>query len=157
MSFEFKGAFYNCNARNNEEYRKVLEKRKKVVVGIFFMGLLLLVAMVVLTIVKPELMGGFHGGFYTGVGSGLMGGAVVGYLNLREALKAARLQETDEREKEITDKALKASLKAMLGGIYGILVFCAFLSEETILVLAGLTTIFLFSFVVARVVYSKKM
>lgn len=160
---ELTGVMYDCNAKNNEEFKKELQKRKKIVIGLFFMGVLMILTMVVLLFVKPDMMEGFHSGFYTGIGSGLMGGAIVGYIHLRktlrseESIKAARLAETDEREKEITSKALRASLKAMLAGIYLILLFFAFLSEETIIVLAALLLLFFCSFLIARRIYSKIM
>jgi len=161
--FELKGVLYDCNAKNNEEFKKELEKRKKIVLALFFMGVLMIAIMLVLLAFMPEMMESFHAGFYTGVGGGLMGGAIVGYLNLRktmkseESIKAARLAETDEREKEITSKALRTSAKVMLAGIYVILLFFAFLSEETILILAALLVMFFVSFLIARKIYNKIM
>lgn len=161
--WEIKGLLYQCNARTNEEYRIELKKRQRLMGFLFLLGVLTLATMISLILLKPETMESYTAGFFTGVGTGLILGGLIGILKIRKtlkdeaALKKARLTETDEREQAISSKEVHATLKVTLLSIYLFLILCSFVTIKAITVLALLVSIFFLSYIVSRKIYSKYM
>ena len=161
--WEIKGLLYQCNARTNEEYKAELKKRQHLMGILLFLGAFTLATMITLILLKPEMLESYTAGFFSGAGTGLILGGLVGIMKIRktlkdeEALKKARLTETDEREQAITSRALHATLKILLLCIYLFLIFCSFITIKAVTVLALLVCIFLLSYLISRKIYSQKM
>lgn len=161
--WELKSFVYDCTAKNNEEYKKELQKRMRSMIVLFILGFLTLGTMLVLIWQQPEMMDSFRAGLFTGIGTGLMLGSIVGMLQLRrklkdeESLKKARLAETDEREREISNKALRMTSKVMLIALYLVMLGCIFIADEAVLVVSCLILLFFVSYMVCRKIYSKLM
>lgn len=161
--WEIKGLLYQCNARTNEEYKVELKKRQRLMGIILLLGVITLTAMIILILVKPETLESYTAGFYTGVGTGLILGGLIGILKIRktlkneEAVKKARLTETDEREQAISSRALHATLKLLLLSIYLLLLLCSFVTIKSVTVLALLVCIFMLSYLISRKIYSQRM
>lgn len=161
--WEIKGLLYQCNAKNNEEYKAELKKRKRPMVILLLLGLLTLGTLIALILIKPETLESYTAGFFCGIGTGLILGGLLGILKIRKtindeaALKKARLKETDEREQAITSKAIHATLKIMLLSIYLMILLCSFVAIEAITVLYLLVCIFLLSYLFSRKIYSQRM
>lgn len=161
--WDIKSFVYDCTARNNEEYKQELKKRMKTMIVLFVLGALTLATMIVLIILKPEMMESYEAGLFTGMGVGLMFGAVTGIIQLRnrmkneESLKKARLAETDEREREISNRAMRMTAKVMMTALYLVMLFCLFIAKEAALVMCGLILLFFVSYIVCRKIVSKMM
>ena len=162
-AWELKNLVYDCTARNNEEYRVELKKRMRTLTVLFGLGLLTLAVTIGLILQQPELMESFRAGLFSGIGTGLMLGSALGMFYLKskmkdeESLKAARLAETDEREREISNKALRATAKVMLVVLYLIMLVCIFISDVAVIVMCALIMLFFVCYMVCRKIYSKLM
>lgn len=162
-SWEIKGLFYNCTARTNEEYKVELKKRQHLMIVLLLLGILTLAVMGILIATRPETTESYTAGFFCGVGTGLVFGAILCIRNLRKtmkddsALKEARLIETDEREQAISSKALQLAVKILLLSIYLLVLLCSFISTEATIILALLLAIFILSYIISRRFYSRKM
>ena len=160
-NWEIKGLFYHCTARTNEEYKIELKKRQRLMKILLLLGILTLAAMLTLLLLKPEATDNYTAGFFSGVGTGLIFGAILGIRNLRKtmndesALKEARLIETDEREQAISAKAIHMTLKIMLLSIYLLLLLCSCVTTKTVTILSLLIAIFFLSYIISRKVYSQ--
>lgn len=161
--WEIKGLLYQCNARTNEEYKIELKKRQRLMGILLLLGILTLATMISLIILKPETMENYTAGFFSGVGTGLILGGLLGIIKIRKtmndeaALKEARLTETDEREQAISSKTIHTTLKILLLSIYLLLLLCAFTAIEAITVLYLLICIFVLSYLISRKIYSQRM
>ncbi|MBQ7359367.1 MAG: hypothetical protein IJW63_04635 [Lachnospiraceae bacterium] len=161
--WDLKSFVYDCTAKNNEEYKLELKKRMRSMVVLFVLGVLTLITMGVLIWQNPEMMESFRAGLFTGVGVGLMAGSVVGALQLRKrmkdeaSLKAARLAETDEREREISNRAIRMTSKVMMVALYLVMLMCTFIANEAVLVVCGLILLFFVSYIVCRKIVSRMM
>jgi len=161
--WEIKGLLYQCNARTNEEYKIELKKRQRLMGILLLLGILTLATMISLIILKPETMENYTACFFSGVGTGLILGGLLGIIKIRKtmndeaALKEARLTETDEREQAISSKAIHTTLKILLLSIYLLLLLCAFTAIKAITVLYLLICIFVLSYLINRKIYSQRM
>ena len=161
--WEIKGLLYQCNARTNEEYKLELKKRQRLMGILLLLGILTLATMVSLIILKPETMENYTVGFFCGVGTGLILGGLLGIIKIRKtlkdeaAIKEARLTETDEREQAISAKAIQTTLKILLLSIYLLLLFCSFVTVESVTILCLLVAVFFLTYIISRKAYSKTM
>ncbi len=158
-----KGLFCGgCKARTNDEYRAVLAKRQKKMLVLLLVGLLTVVAGIVYTWIN-RFEDSYSLGFVFGFGTGLAFGALLAIVKIRktlrseEKLKEARLKETDERELEVGNQALRLAAKVMLAALYVFLIVGGLFWEEIMLACCALLCIFLFSYVFAQKYYNKQM
>ena len=158
-----KGLFCGgCKARNNEEYKIVLAKRQKRMCVLLIAGLLTVVAGIVYICVNG-FEDSYSLGFVFGFGVGLALGAALAMWKIRKTLrnedkvKEARLKETDEREVEVANQALRLTAKIMLAALYVCLIIGGFFWEEIMLVCCILVSIFLLSYEFAKKYYNKQM
>lgn len=159
-----KGLFCaHCKAKNNEEYKEVLKKRLVKVRLIGLAGLLVIAGAAVLTCLLPEKVDDYHLGFTYGMGTGLILGSIVAMVRIyrtlasEEKLKAQRLKETDEREVEISNMALKQTAKLILAVLYLSMAFGALVSEELLCISSLLIGIFLLSYIGFQKYYENKV
>ena len=159
----WKSFVYDCTAKNNEEYKEELKKRMRTMVVMFVLGALTLVTMIVLIVLKPTMLESYEAGLFTGMGTGLMIGAIAGIIQLRsrmkneESLKKARLAETDEREREISNVAIRMTSKVMMAALYLLMLLSLFVAKEAALVMCGLILLYFVSYIVCRKIISKRM
>ncbi len=159
-----KGLFCaHCKARNNEEYRVILRKRLIKVRLMCVMGLLVILGAAVLFHTLLREAGDWHQGAVYGMGTGLMLGSAVAMFRIRRILsdegrlKEQRLKETDERELEIGNMALRQTAKLLLLVIYILMVFGILISEELLKVCCLLIGIFLLSYIGFQKYYERKV
>ena len=159
-----KGLFCaHCKARNNEEYRVILRKRLIKVRLMCVMGLLVILGAAVLFHTLLREAGDWHQGAVYGMGTGLMLGSAVAMFRIRRILsdegrlKEQRLKETDERELEIGNMALRQTAKLLLLVIYIFMVFGILISEELLKVCCLLIGIFLLSYIGFQKYYERKV
>lgn len=161
--WEIKGLLYHSDAKNNEEYKTELENRKRMMKFIVLIGLFTHVVLGCITRFQPELTTNYSIGLFSGLGTGLIVGGLMGIFKLRKtinneaALKEARLTETDEREKAISAKAIHTTLKIMFISIYLLILLCSVVTTDTVTVLCLLLCIFVLSYLFSRKLYSQRM
>ena len=158
-----RGIFCQTTATTNEEYRKELKDRNGWLLFMAIGGAGEAAAAALAesggTLSIPDYMLGV----YCGTGAGIMVAAIVFYIiNLfllkdEEKLKKSRLENYDERNQEIRNKALLAAVKillvvcfvtAMVGGI-----FYPYLIKMLLFVIY----VFLFSYLIANAYYKRRM
>ena len=158
-----RGIFCQTTATTNEEYRKELKDRNGWLLFMAIGGAVEAAAAALAesggTLSIPDYMLGV----YCGTGAGIMVAAIVLYIrNLfllkdEEKLKKSRLENYDERNQEIRNKALLAAVKillvvcfvtAMVGGI-----FYPYLIKMLLFVIY----VFLFSYLIANAYYKRRM
>lgn len=159
-----KGLFCaHCKAKNNEEYKEVLKKRLARVRLTCLAGLLVIAGVAVLTCLLPGKVDDYHQGVTYGMGTGLILGSVIAMLRIHKTLanedklKTQRLKETDEREIEIGNMALKQTAKLILAVLYLSMVFGALVSEELLCISSLLIGIFLLSYIGFQRYYENKV
>lgn len=157
------GIFCQTTAATNEEYRKELKARNG---WLLFMALCGAGAVIIAGLAESGGAAGIPDymlGVYCGSGAGIMVASLVLYVrNLRllkdeVKLKQSRLENYDERNMEIRNKAVLAAIKvllvvcivaAMIGGI-----FYPYLIKILIFVIY----VFLFSYLAANAYYKRRM
>ena len=160
-----KGLFgEGCKARNNEEYRLVLVRRKKRQWILFTFSLVLSVTALVLEyIIGVADDADYYVGFVLGLGMGVAAAALGNIYRIKKCLadevklKEERLKETDERENEVNSLALKAAAKIMLIVLYILLVAGALFCKELMFLCFGLIIIFILCFALMKRIYDKKL
>lgn len=163
--WKMKDLFYSgCKAKNNEEYRAVLKKRRGVYALFILVGLATEGIVLFLHFCARFHFGAYQLGFLLGLGAGLMLGSVVGVLRIcrimtdEEKLKEFRLKETDERELEVNSRALQATAKTLLAALYAVLIAAGVFNRQDLEhVCLGLAALFLFAYVAYRKYYGTKI
>lgn len=158
-----RGIFCQTAATTNEEYRNELKSRN---IGFSFLAIGGAGAAIMADFAQSRGTVGIPDhmlGVYLGVGTGIMLAAIVlyvrNYLLLKdeEKLKKSRLENYDERNVEIRNKAVLAAVKvlliacfvtAMVGGI-----FYPYLIKALIFIL----DVFLFAYLIANSYYKRRM
>lgn len=159
-----KGLFCRgCKAKNNEEYRLVLKRRQKRVYFIIAAGILTVVLSLISFAALTKMTDDIRLSTLTGIGTGLVAGGVFTVLRLRwiladeNRLKKQRLRETDEREVEAGNQALKATAKLMLVLFYILMIWGIVVSEEVLNMCSLLICFFLLSYMIFLRYYRKIM
>ena len=153
-----------CRAKNNEEYRAVLKKRR----GGFYLFILLGMATEAISLFVhfcTEIeISDYRLGFLLGLGAGMAFGGLVGILRIRrrlvdeEKLKEFRLKETDERELEVDSLALRGTARILLGVLYVMLVLGGVFGNDMLLWISwGLVAFYLFSYALLEKYYQSKL
>ena len=158
-----KGPFCSVNINTDEGFRKVTKRRLAISIVLVIAGILILVINEYTRHAGITKVPEFYQGMFSGMGAGLIGAGIaqiIRYIKLLKdeaKLKEARISETDERLNAINDKALKAALAIMLIAMYVILIVGIFVDMQVTTVMSGLLILFLFAFIVANAIYSKRM
>lgn len=158
-----KGPFCGTNVTTEEGFRKVTKRRLAVSVVLVLAGILIFVINEYTRRAGITKVPEFYQGMFSGMGAGLVGAGlaqVIRFYRLLKddaKLKAARISETDERLNAINDKALKAALAVMIFAMYVILIVGIFVDMQVTTVMSGLIILFLFAFLIANAIYSKRM
>lgn len=160
----FQGFLTNCTAKNNEEYRTILKKRRTIMRLMFLLGIIILGITCAFMILKPDIVQDTsHIGWFLGLSTGFILGSILVLTQLRKILqdetllREHRLTETDEREKEITASAVKRTAAVLFLTIYLLALLCTFVEIEALTLLYFLIAEFLFSYILFRKYYSHKM
>ncbi|MDD3223407.1 MAG: hypothetical protein PHX70_01660 [Clostridium sp.] len=158
-----RGPLCGCKANNNEEYRKVIEKRMKFIALLFVIGTMTLIVGLLAKYVWTVKIEDKILGFYTGVGSGLAFLSIILWIKNKviladeEKLKKSRLMNTDERINEINNKAFKVASIALLVSLYAIGLIGGIFNPILAEVLFILVCVFLLTYVIAYKMYGKTM
>lgn len=158
-----KGIFCQTAATTNEEYRKELKKKNQWMAFLALAGAAIAVIALLVEERGADAFSDYMLGVYCGAGTGIFVACLILIvrnlllLKNEEKLKQSRLENYDERNVEIRNKAVLAAVKVMLvlclvveliGGI-----FYPYLIKVMLLIIYA----FLLSYLAANAYYRKKM
>ena len=122
-------------AKTDEEYREKLKIRRNLMIPVIVLGVAAVIAGIVAGIVFGESsQGSFLGGMYTGAGAALIAAGIVMIIRVNQVLKdekklhRGRIEESDERKKEITTRASSMAGFVMLYVCFAGLLVAGFFS-----------------------------
>jgi len=158
-----RGILCVSNVRTNEEYRKVIKVRMRIMMLLVVMGIISATIgygaeFYIETPINSHMLG-----VYSGMGVGLIiGGAVLWIkhrllLNNEEKLKESRVSYTDERIKEIGNKAFRVASYAMLIAVYVMALVGGLYNTIIFQVLMVLPFIFILVYAISYKYYNRKM
>ena len=158
-------AFLYCaDARTDEGYRKVLRRRQLFFVGMLVVGLVTCAVAAMAELLEWDIALDSHSlDFFTGVGTGLMFGALVILIRLRrtlgdpELLRKSRIAATDERTMEINRRALAVAGYVLLLAVYLVCIISGLFYPQMLVFLAVLAMVFLLTYVISYCVYNHLM
>lgn len=151
------------NVKTNEEYLNYLKKGMKTSVLVIIVGIITIAIAIlneVFGFIKDKTL---INGFYTGLGTSIVIGSIIGMLKSKKVmknetlLKEERLKKQDERNQMIADKALKAATATILFISYAALLVAGFYSMEVFFCFWFVAIIFGFSYQFFVMYYNRKM
>ena len=158
-----KGFFCGTTAKTNEEYKEVIKTRMRIMVAITIIGIITaalgFVAEFCLKISISEKMLGL----FSGIGMGLFAAGIVLWIknkrliNNDEKLKASRLNNTDERIREVGNKAFRVAAVVMLVVLYATGAIGGLFYPVLFGALLFIISAFLIAYLIAFKYYNKKM
>ncbi len=158
-----RGLLCGTTARTNEEYKKVVKVRMNRFLGLGAIGAVTLTLGLLAEFywrldVREEMLG-----VYTGMGTGLVLVSVILWVKNRvllaneEKLKESRINNSDERIKEISDQAFRTAAEVMLGVMYLISLIGGLFYPVLVQVLLAVVSIFALTYLISYHIYNKKM
>lgn len=157
------GMFCGTSVTSNEEYRKYVKKRIKVLSLLIVLGVLTMgVVFMAETIWNMELES-YTLGLYSGFASGLIAAGIVLILKNRkllkeeEKLRQARIAASDERNQQISTQASKIAIAILLIAMYLIMLIGGFWYPILTKMMAFLVALYVFAYCVAYKIVSKKV
>ena len=157
------GIFCGKASSSNEEYKKVIRFRMRIFCVLFLVGAVTFSGTLFIMFRFSSILSDYQAGVYSGIGCGLMGAAVALWIKNKmllgneEKLKQSRLANSDERNIEISQKAMRIAAMALIVALYLVGIVGGFFYPVLIKVLLFLVCIFLFVYVVAFKMIGKKM
>jgi len=157
------GFFYSSTATTNEEFKKVVKGRMTRMLFVFGIGCLTIAVSLLAKDNSVVNISDHMLGVYTGVGSGLIFAAAALWiknwriLRNEEKLKKTRLENSDERIREISMKAFRVAGFALLFALYAVGLIGGLFYPVLVSVLLSMVSIFLFVYLVAYKLYDKLM
>lgn len=158
-----RGLFCGSYANNNEEYKKVIKTRMDGMVIVFLLGCITLTVALLSNYVWDVAISERMKGVYCGAGSGLIFASVVLWIKNKsilgndEKLKYNRLINTDERLRDISNKAYRVATAILLVALYVIGLVGGLFYPILVNVLLFVVAVFLVSYAIAYKVYEKRM
>lgn len=155
------GLFCGCRAKNNEEYKTVLKKRRNKCWLLFGAGTVTAALSIVAAVFGADIADAYQIGIVSGLGGGLILGSLIAITRIcrtlasEERLKEKRLRETDEREIEVANQALQVTSKIILVVLYILMIVGGLFSEEIFSTCILLIGIFLVSYTIGCKIYGK--
>jgi hypothetical protein len=158
-----RGSLCVSNIKTNEEYRVVIKTRMKIMVGIIFLGIITATIGFCAEFYFKTPMNEHMIGVYSGIGVGLF---IVGTILLiknrlllkdDKKLKESRLNNTDERIQEISNKAFKIASYSMIIALYLIALIGGLFYPVLTEVLLFIVSIFLLAYMGAFKYYNNRM
>lgn len=158
-----RGIIWRTTAKTNEEYKLVIKKRIKFMIGIIAIGIITTAVALYAELYMDAVISGHMLGFYTGVGTGLVVAGIIMLIKNRmllgneEKLKESRLRDTDERIQEIGNKAFRVATYVMLIAIYVTILIGGIFIPEIIKILMFIVCAFLLAYAIAFKYFNNKM
>lgn len=149
------GPFCGIDVMTNEEYRKVVKRKRWRSAAVFFAGLLNCLGILLAERLWDLTLNSQISSFYLGIGTGLVLVGIVlwfrysSMLRDEEKLKESRVELSDERNKKISNSAFRTATITVIIALY-ITVLAAGIWHPIVLkILAGAVTLFTLVYIVA--------
>lgn len=158
-----KGIFCQTTAATNEEYRKELKRKNRKLALLCAVGIVIAAAAALAWRSGTARLPDYMMGVYCGAGCGLtLAGIILIVKNLillgnEEKLKQSRLENSDERIREISSLAVKAAVQVMMLAALAAGMIGGIFYPILVKALLFIVYVFLFSYLIACRVYEKKM
>jgi len=158
-----KGILCGTTARTNEEYKKVIKNRMKIMMAMSIVGIITATfgfgAEFYFKLPISDKMLGVYSGFGTGLLAAGIGLWIKNriLLNNEEKLKESRLNNTDERIQEISNKAFRVATYIMLAALYATGLIGGLFYPVLVQALMFIVCTFLLAYVIAYRSYNNKM
>lgn len=158
-----RGLLCGTNAKTNEEYREVIKKRMRLMILLAIIGVITAAIGFAAEIWIDVPISEHMLGVYSGVGTGLLAAGIIlwiknkSMLNNEQKLKESRLNNTDERIREISGKAFRAATYLMIAAMYAIALIGGLFDPILVKTLLLTVCLFLLAYVIAYKHYSNKM
>lgn len=158
-----RGIFCGTVAKTNEEYRKVVKTRMFIVTFAGIAGAVTLAVALLARNYWEVTINERMLGLYTGIGSGLLVGAIAVLikdallLRNEERLKNSRLECSDERNQEISNKAIKFTLAVVLFVLYGVALIGGLYYPVLVKIMCGMIFLILIAYMGAYQFYKTRM
>lgn len=157
-----KGLFCGSKARTNDEYKSVIKSRMNIFIILFVIGSITLGVTSYLNF--NDLIKDDHIlGIYSGAGTGLIAISILLWvknkllLKNESKLKESRINNSDERIQEISNKALKIATIALLIALYAIGFIGGLYNPILFTVLSSSVAVFLVTYVISYKMLERKM
>lgn len=157
------GLFCASKAKNNEEYKKVIQARMNLMLLLFVIGFITLIVSLLADKVWTVEISEYMLGIYSGVGTGLLVVSAILWikdkliLGNEAKLKESRLSNTDERLKEISNKAFRMATIFLLAALYACGIIGGLFYPILVKMLLILVFVFLAVYMVTYKIYERKM
>lgn len=154
--------FIRMIAAGSGDFRQVLRRRCVLYALAAAAGLITLAAALVLSALGV-LDGGFLSGFYSGLGGGALAAGLYNLMDARRMLRdparlrAAEVKETDERNREVSLRALSATAWILLVVFYAVLLVSVFFSRVVFWTVFCLGVCFFVTMGLAWLYYNRKL
>ena len=154
--------FIRLIAAGNGDFKLVL-RRRCVLYGMMAAAGLLTLALSLAGTASGLLEEDFLSGFYAGIGGGLLAGGLYAFINTRRTLKnparlrAAEVKETDERNREVSLRALSATAWILLVVLYVVLLVSVFFNRTIFWTVFCLGAVFFVTMGLAWLYYNRKL
>lgn len=154
--------FIRLIAAGSGDFKQVLRRRCVLYAFMAAAGLLTLalsLAGTALGLLEED----FLSGFYAGIGGGLLAGGLYALIDTRRTLKnpaklrAAEVKETDERNKEVSLRALSATAWILLVALYMVLLVSVFFSRVVFWTVFCLGAVFFVTLALTWLYYNRKL
>ncbi len=152
-----------ANARTNEEFSIALKRQRIIMLMLALLGAATIAGAYAVDLFQLKLPAGSSHYFLYGLGSGLIFGALLRifmifkFLKNEELLKRERLKVTDEREQEISNRALRMTAVIIALTLYLLIIFCVFAEVTALDLITYLLVFALFCYIICRKLYEKIM
>lgn len=158
-----RGLFCGGKANNDEEYKKVVKSRMNMMIIIFVIGSItltvsLLAKNVWIVAISKQMLD-----VYSGLGTGIIVISAALWINNKliladdVKLKKSRLNSTDERIQEISNRAFKAAGTVLLIALYITGLIGGLFYPVLVQLLLSLLCVFLAAYAAAYKIYEKRM
>lgn len=158
-----RGLFCGTSAKTNEEYKQVVKVRMYRIAGMGLIGAITLTTALLAGLywkleVKREMLS-----VYSGAGFGLLLASIImlvknwRMLGSEEKLKESRISNSDERLKEITDRAFRTASIVMLIAMYALTLIGGLFYPVLVKLLLLFVGIFIIANTVAFNIYKRSM
>lgn len=158
-----RGILCGSTAKNNEEYKIVLKSRMRFMIALTIIGIITAAIgfgaeFYLNTAINEHMLG-----VYSGVGVGLTASGIILWfknrilLNNDKKLKESRLNNTDERIKEISNKSFRVAAYVMLIALYGTALIGGLFYPILAEALLFISCTFLLAYTISFKYYNSKM
>ena len=158
-------SLFGCqNAHTDEEYCGILRRRQRIFIAMLLLGVVTFAAAGAAELFSWNVALDSHAlGFYSGIGTGMAFGAATLLIRLRrtmkdpDALRKARIRDTDERVAEIGRRATATAGYTLLIAVYLLGIIGGMFYPQLLILLAVLPMIFLLAYLISAFIYNKIM